>query len=153
MIFEAAEHFTLTYPGSEEEARTFLRDPGRSLSAISFLRALRFDGAVVRAELAVSIPMFGELVLPFESEVTPTPRGALLTPRELSGRAWAEVGGLGEAQAGQLDYRLTFRVQISMPQAEKWGGAAFEKMFQATARKTLERVTQEFPAGVRAAMP
>lgn len=153
MIFEAAEHFTLTYPGSEQEARSFLRDPGRSLRAVSFLRALRFDGALVRAELAVNIPMFGDLVLPFESEVTPTTRGALLTPRVLSGRAWAEVGGLGETQDGQLDYRLQFRVHISMPQAEKWGGAAFEKMFQATARKTLERVAQDFPAGVHAAMP
>ncbi|AFZ66630.1 DUF3809 domain-containing protein [Deinococcus peraridilitoris] len=153
MIFEAQEHFVLPYPGSEDEARSFLRDPGRSLRAVSFLRALRFDGGIVRSELAVNIPMFGDLVLPFESEVTSTAQGALLTPRPLSGRAWAEVGGLGEVQSGQLDYHLSFRVHISMPQAEKWGGAAFEKMFQATARKTLERVAQEFPAGVRAAMP
>lgn len=153
MIFDAEQDFTLAYPGAHEDALAFLRDPGRSLRAVPFLRALRFDGQVVRAEMVVTVPMLGELVLPFESSVTPTASGATLSPRLLAGRTWAQVGGHGEVTGGQLHYRLAFRVHISMPQAEKWGGAAFEKMFQAAARKTLERVAQDFPAGVRAAMP
>lgn len=100
MIFEAQEHFVLPYPGSEDEARSFLRDPGRSLRAVSFLRALRFDGGIVRSELAVNIPMFGDLVLPFESEVTSTAQGALLTPARCQGGPGLKWAGWARFKAG-----------------------------------------------------
>lgn len=153
MIFDATQDFTLPYPGSEQDALAFLRDPARSLREVSFLRGLRVGGNVVRAEMTVNVPMLGELSLPFESDLSETPRGALLTPRPLAGRAWVEVRGEGEVREGALHYRFTFRAHVHLPTAEKWGGAAFEKMANATAHKTLEKVVREFPEGVRAAMP
>ncbi|WP_027483855.1 DUF3809 domain-containing protein [Deinococcus pimensis] len=151
MIFEASQDFRLPFPGDEASALAFLRDPGRSLSRVRFLRGLSFDGTVVRAELIVNVPMMGEVTLPFESEVVPTPRGARLVPRELSGRAWAAVDGDGDATDGELRYRLTLRAHLDLPGPEKWGGAAFEKMFHAAAARTLDRVARDFPEGVRAA--
>jgi len=157
MIFDATQEFTVSYPGPYEDALAFLRDPSRSLRAVRFLRGLTFDGRVVRAELVVTVPMMGEVPVPFESSVIPTPDGAELAPLELSGRAWAEVKGQGVvtgSEAGiDLRYRFAFRVHLDVPRAEKWGGVAFEKMFQQAARRTLERIGRDFPDAVRAAMP
>lgn len=153
MIFDAEQSFSLTYPGPREAALAFLRDPQRSLGRVAFLRDVRVTGSLVRAEMLVQVPMMGTLTLPFESELTATDDGAVLTPRPLAGQAWAEVAGSGTVRDTTLDYRFAFRVHVDMPSAEKWGGAAFEKMFHATARRTLERLAREFPDGVRAAMP
>ncbi|PYE48702.1 DUF3809 domain-containing protein [Deinococcus yavapaiensis] len=153
MIFDAEQSFSLPYPGPHEAALAFLRDPQRSLGRVTFLQNVRVSESIVRAEMLVQVPMMGTLTLPFESELILTNDGAHLTPRTLESQAWAEVGGSGAVQGTTLDYRFAFRVHVDMPTAEKWGGAAFEKMFHATARRTLERLAKEFPDGVRAAMP
>ena len=151
MIFEASQDFALPFPHGEEEALAFMRDPGRSLSRVRFLRGLSFDGTVVRAEMLVNVPMFGEIALPFESTLVSTERGARLVDCPLEDRAWAAVRGEGEVVDGELRYRLVFRAHLELPGPEKWGGAAFEKMFHAAAARTLDRVAREFPDGVRAA--
>ena len=157
MILEAAQDFRLPYPGAPGAARAFLRDPGRSLSRLPFLRDLSFAGGLVRAELLVRVPMLGEVALPFASRVLDTEDGARLEPLTLPERLWAEVDGVGAVEEGtanpkpQLHYALTLRAHLELPQAERWGGAAFEKMLRETARRTLERVAREFPAGVAAA--
>lgn len=153
MIVEARQAFALPYPGPDQEALDFLRDPARSLRHVRFLRGLSYGGGVVRAELAVSVPMLGELHLPFESELRDLDRGAELRPRPLAGKAWAELAGRGEVVEGELRYQLHFLAHLPLPPADKWGGAAFEKMVRATATRTLARVAREFPEGVQQAMP
>lgn len=158
MIFDAEQRFTLPYPGPPEAALAFLRDPAHSLRALTFLHDLRLDGGQVGAVMLVPVPLLGEIRLPFRSEVLDTPTGARLEPWPLQGeRAWVEVSGDGEVtgEGGmvQLHYALRFRAHVALPAAEKWGGAAFERMAQQAARHTLERLAREFPAGVQAAMP
>ncbi len=152
MILDAAQDFSLPYPGPASAARAFLRDPARSLSRVRFLRGLTVQDEVVRAELLVSVPMLGEVSLPFASRVQATAEGARLEPLPLEARVWAEVGGDGRVGAdATLHYALRLRAHLDLPQAERWGGAAFEKMLRETARRTLERVARDFPEGVAAA--
>ncbi len=162
MIVEARQAFSLAYPGPVSGALDFLRDPQRSLRHVRFLRALSYTGGdtggVVRADLIVSVPMLGELQLPFESDLRELERGAELRPRELTGKAWAELAGRGEVVArgrdeSELHYHLYVSAHLTLPPANRWGVAAFEKMVRAAAAKTLERVAREFPEGVRRAMP
>lgn len=155
MILDAAQTFSLPYAGSVEEALAFLRDPARSLARVRFLRGLHVNGDLLRAELLVNVPLLGEVALPFQSRLLDTPDGARLLPQPLNGRLWAELSGDGAVSAAggvSLHYALQLRAHLELPQAEKWGGVAFEKMLRETARRTLDRVTGEFPAGVLAAM-
>ena len=57
------------------------------------------------------------------------------------------------AHGAEIEYRLRVAVHLEVPLGDKWGGRAFAKMAEATAARTLERVAEEFPAGVRAGMP
>lgn len=156
MILDAAQDFGLPYAGSTEDALAFLRDPARSLARVRFLRGLNVAGNLLRAELLVNVPLLGEVALPFQSRLLETPGGAALLPQPLAERLWAELSGEGTVtdtpEGVQLHYALRLRAHLELPQAEKWGGVAFEKMLRETARRTLSRVTQEFPAGVQAAM-
>ena len=47
-----------------------------------------------------------------------------------------------------LRYAFHFTAHIEMPSAEKWGGAAFEKMVRAAAERTLARLARELPEGM-----
>lgn len=158
MIFDAEQSFHLPYPGPPAAAQAFLRHPAHSLRALGFLHDLRQDGRLVSAIMLVPVPLLGEIQLPFRSEVIDTPGGARLEARPLQDeRAWVEVSGDGQVLAAdgetQLHYALRFRAHVALPAAEKWGGAAFERMAQQAAHHTLERLAREFPAGVQAAMP
>ena len=164
MIIEAGRHFTLQAPGSSADTLAFVRDPARALSRLHFLRGLHVDGDQVRGELLVPLPVLGEADLPFLCLLTHTPDGATLTPQPIEGeRAWVEVTGqaqvLEDAQAGssgetvvEVAFNFLFRAYLATPDAQGWGGAAFEKMVRAAAGRTLERVTRELPEGLREAL-
>lgn len=151
---EAAQTFTLRHPAGHEAALTFVRDAGAALSRVRFLRDLRADSEGVSGELVVPVPVLGEVDLPFRSRLTVTPDGAALTPQPVEGeRAWVEVTGQARVGgAGSVAFHFHFRAHLSLPQAEGWGGAAFEKMVRAAAARTLERLAGELPAGIGAAM-
>jgi len=151
---EAQQTFTLAFPGSPENALAFLRDPGRSLARVRFLRDLKTDAHEVRAVLVVNVPMLGEILLPLHSRLIHTPQGARLEACPLEDeRAWIELNGDGTATGHQLGYTFLFTAHIELPNAEKWGGAAFEKMVRAAAERTLSRLARELPEGMAAAMP
>lgn len=159
MILEAAQQFTLRHPQGQAAALAFVRDPAQSLAGVRFLRGLVSTGGAsaggqVRGELVVQVPLLGEVDLPFCSEVHETAQGAELIPQPLSGeRAWVEVAGQARAVEGEMHFDFQFRAHLATPEAEGWGGAAFEKMVQSAARRTLERVAQALPEGLAASLP
>ncbi|MDV6374632.1 DUF3809 domain-containing protein [Deinococcus arenicola] len=164
MIIEAGRHFSLTAPGSAAHALAFVRDPARVLSRLHFLRGLTLVDNELRGELLVPLPVLGEADLPFLCLLAQTPDGATLTPQPITGeRAWVEVTGQAQVMEGaqaegdgeaviEVNFDFLFRAHLATPDAQGWGGAAFEKMIRAAAGRTLERVTQELPEGLREAL-
>ncbi|MDO4244629.1 MAG: DUF3809 domain-containing protein [Deinococcus sp.] len=153
MILEAAQQFMLRHPQGQAAALAFVRDPAQSLAGVRFLRGLTSADGQVRGELVVQVPMLGEVDLPFCSEIHEAPQGAELRPLPLAGeRAWVEVSGKAQAVGGEMHFDFQFRAHLATPEAEGWGGAAFEKMVQAAARRTLERVAQALPEGLAASL-
>jgi len=116
------------------------------------MRDLKLEGMAppytVQAELLVSVPLLGDLPIPFSSRLEPTSEGANLHPLELSVKTWARVAGVGRALERELLYDLHVEVFVELPGGDKWGGFAFAKMVDATSKKALERVMREFPRGV-----
>ncbi|GGJ80067.1 DUF3809 domain-containing protein [Deinococcus aquiradiocola] len=154
MKIEAEQRFILQHPGTPAEALAFLRDPARSLAGVRFLQDLQVQGRDVRAVLLVNVPMLGEVDLPLHSRVTDTPGGARLDAQALPDeRAWIELNGDGQADGSTLTYAFRFTAHLSVPSAEKWGGAAFEKMMRAAAERTLARLARELPEGVTRSLP
>ena len=152
MIVETLQTVRLDAP-HEAAALAFLRDPARALSQVRFLRELQLSGPQVRGVLAVQFPMLGEVTLPFVSVLEETPGGARLLPQSLGHeRAWLEVAGEGTLSGAALEYSFTFRAHLDTPTAEKWGGAAFEKMVRAAASRAMARVTRELPQAMAAAL-
>lgn len=160
MIIEAGQQFTLPFPGPAADALAFVRDPARALSQVRFLRDLRADGAGVRGELLVPLPVLGAVDLPFRSALRVTPHGAALEPQPpLDERAWVDVTGdarvltpNGAAGGVALHFDFHFRAHLATPAADGWGTAAFEKMVRAAAGRTLDRVARELPRGIQAAL-
>ena len=153
MIFHATETFDLQHPGSHGAALAFVRSPALALSKVRFVRDLSADAEGIAGELVVPVPVLGEVDLPFRSALVHTPDGAQLVPQSLGERAWVEVAGTAQVTAdGQMHFAFDFRAHLSLPEAEGWGGAAFEKMVQAAATRTLSRVGQALPAGMQAAL-
>lgn len=153
MIVEAREAFELPAPADSAAALTFLRDPARSLARVRFLRELTVNGNEVRGVLAVQLPMLGEVTLPFFSVLEETELGARLIPQASENeRAWIEVEGEGQLEGATLAYVFVFRTHLQIPAAEKWGGAAFEKMVRAAASRTIARVAQELPRAMGEAL-
>ena len=149
MQIEAEQAFTLEFPGTPASALIFLRDPARSLAGVRFLRDLHVSGPEVRAVLVVNVPMLGETLLPLHSRLMYTPQGARLEAQPVEGeRAWIELSGEGQAEGTLLSYHFRFTAHIEMPSAEKWGGAAFEKMVRAAAERTLARLARELPESI-----
>ncbi len=153
MQIEAEQAFPLDFPGTSTDALAFLRDPARALAGVRFLRDLTVSGPELRAVLVVNVPMLGETLLPLHSRLIHTPQGARLEAQPVAGeRAWIELNGEGTADGQLLSYHFRFTAHIEMPSAEKWGGAAFEKMVRAAAERTLSRLARELPEGMARGM-
>jgi carbon monoxide dehydrogenase subunit G len=154
---EVEREFYINHPGSADQGVAFVQDVQRSLQHVAFIKNLRLDGSDVLADLSVDVPVLGEQRLDFHSRLEACSDGANLIPLPRSGKAWAEVGGEGRVtpngSSSSLTYRLRIVVHVELPTAERWGGRAFEKMVQATAQRAIERMTEQFPVGVQAAMP
>ncbi len=154
MKLEVVRTFTIPHPGTVDQATAYLRDVNKSLSKVSFIRDLRVEGDDIFADLVVDVPVLGEQRLDFHSRLEHVPNGANLIALPKEGRAWAEVSGEGRITAAtngsSIAYTLSITAHLEMPTAEKWGGRAFEKMARATASSAIERMTLEFPKGVKA---
>ncbi|AAF11566.1 DUF3809 domain-containing protein [Deinococcus radiodurans] len=155
MILSAEQSFTLRHPHGQAAALAFVREPAAALAGVRFLRGLDSDGEQVWGELLVTVPLLGEVDLPFRSEIVRTPQGAELRPLTLTGeRAWVAVSGQATAaEGGEMAFAFQFQAHLATPEAEGWGGAAFEKMVQAAAGRTLERVAKALPEGLAAGLP
>lgn len=154
MILRAEQTFRLRHPHGQAAALAYVRDPAAALAGVRFLRGLASDGEQVRGELLVTVPLLGEVDLPFCSDLVATPQGAELRPLVLTGeRAWVAVSGQAAAEDGEMTFHFQFQAHLATPEAEGWGGAAFEKMVQAAAGRTLERVAKALPEGLAAGLP
>jgi hypothetical protein len=155
---QVAFDLDLTLPAAD--ALAFVRDVPRSLAHADFLRSLRVEGTdpvVVVAELPVNAALFGQRLLPFRSQLVPTPRGASLIglPLEHDGPGWAQVDGDAEVEpsptGARVRYTFHVRVHLRLPEAERWGGHALLRMIEYTAKTVLERVTAAFPRALETA--
>jgi hypothetical protein len=153
---QTSKTFILEYPNSLQQAILYLTNVQKSLAHVPFIQGLRLIGNQVYADLVVDVPVLGQQRLDFHSVLEPHKSGANLIAQPLQGKAWAEVSGLGSAvqtnQEVEIHYALSIIVHLELPNADKWGGRAFEKMAQATARTAIERMTREFGHGVQMGM-
>jgi hypothetical protein len=154
---EVEREFVLAYPGSSAQAIAFVQNVPVSLAHVSFIRNLRLEGSDVFADLRIDAPIIGEQHLDFHSQLEPTTDGAKLIALERTGKAWAEVAGQAHVSANtaasSIRYQLRIVIHLELPVTDRWGGRAFEKMAHATAQRSIERLSLEFPSGVLAAMP
>ena len=166
MKLEVEREFVLAFPGSSAEAIAFVQNVPVSLAHVSFIQNLRLEGSDVLADLCIDAPIIGEQHLDFHSRLETTDDGARLVALERTGKAWAEVAGQAHVTPDSLDsldsldsatssirYQLRIVIHLQLPVADRWGGRAFEKMAHATAQRSVERLSLEFPQGVLAAMP
>ncbi len=156
MIIEVSKDFILEYPDSLEQAVLYLTDVKKSLAHVSFIENLRLEQNHIFADLVVDVPVLGSQCLDFDSILEPHATGANLVAQKREGRAWAAVSGQGRAvqtnNQTQIHYALQIAVYLELPSTDKWGGRAFEKMAQATAKTAIERLTREFGHGVSQGM-
>jgi hypothetical protein len=149
---ETAKNFILEYQGSLSDAILYLTDVQKSLAHVPFIDGLRLEQNHVYADLVVEVPVLGTQRLDFHSVLEPHNTGANLIAQPLQGRAWAEVSGQGKAIQTNVKVEILYGLQIivhlELPTADKWGGRAFEKMAQATAKTAIERMTKDFGQGV-----
>jgi hypothetical protein len=167
---EVEREFVLPFPGPVAQAIGFVQNVPVSLAHVSFIRNLRLEGSDIFADLRIDAPIIGEQHLDFHSRLETTDDGAKLVALERNGKAWAEVAGQahvtadtgqasGAADTGQaggaassIRYLLRIVIHLQLPVTDRWGGRAFEKMAHATAQRSVERLSLEFPEGVLAAM-
>jgi hypothetical protein len=154
---EFQENYRVDYPGSLAEAIAFVQNVPLSLQYVSFIRNLRVTNNLVEAVLVIPAPMVGEQQVDFASTLLATSDGARLSALERSGHAWAEVWG--EAQVSvigavtSIRYHLRVVAHLKLPLPEHWGGRTFAKMAESAAAQMLPRIAEDFPRGLRAAMP
>lgn len=156
-----AVHFTFDLALAPAEAVAFVRDVPRSLARAEFIRDMEVftvgELRHVRAVLPVNAAFFGQQELTFESVLSPTVRGAELSPLPLSEPrlGWAEVAGRAEVQplpsGSRVLYDFDITIHLNLPEPEKWGGRALLKMIHFTAQRVLENIAADFPAAVQAA--
>ncbi len=154
-------HFTFDLALAPAEAVAFVRDVPRSLAFAAFIRDMEVftvgELRHVRAVLPVNAAFFGQQELTFESVLSPTVRGAELSPLPISEArlGWAEVAGRAEVQplpsGSRVFYDFDITIHLNLPEAEKWGGRALLKMIHFTAQRVLENIAADFPAAVQAA--
>jgi carbon monoxide dehydrogenase subunit G len=153
---EVDREFVLAYPGSVVQAVAFVQNVPVSLAHVSFIRNLRLEGSDIFADLRIDAPIIGEQLLDFHSRLEPIADGANLIALERTGKAWAEVAGQAhvtpDGATSSIRYQLRIVVHLELPVTDRWGGRAFEKMAHATAQRSIERLSLEFPDGVLAAI-
>ncbi len=172
MILETQQQLSFPTRLTPSSALAFIRSPQQLLTQLSFLQEVEQRGEQVSGVLALSFPMLGEVTLPFVSLMSQQPHGAVLLPQALTHeRAWLEIAGQGHLeppsdQPGQSDYTTTqlprhrqihyhfqFRAYLQTPDvAQQWGAKAFEKMVQASAQRTINRVAQALPVAFARAL-
>jgi Protein of unknown function (DUF3809) len=157
MKLEVEREFVLSYPGTPTQAIAFVQNVPVSLAHVPFIQGLRLEGTDVFADLRIDAPIIGEQYLDFHSRLEPTADGAKLIALERTGKAWAEVAGQAhvtpDGANSTILYALRIVVHLELPVTDRWGGKAFEKMAHATAQRSIERLSLEFPDGVLAAIP
>lgn len=149
-------NFDISLP--QAEAITFVQNADISLSRADFIENLHVtETGKVEAAIPVNAALFGQQLLAFESQVTPTSKGAKLIALELETMepGWAEVAGQATVyprpKGSHVEYRFDITIHLRLPKAEKWGGQALTKMIEFTAQKVLEKVTSQFPTAVQQA--
>lgn len=161
MILNSEQEFSLVHPVDQGQALSFVRSPGTSLSQVRFLSDIRVHDDQLRGTLLVKAPGLGEVDLPFVSQMIEIPEGAALRALALPGEnAWVAVNGQASVEASVeagvaasvMHFTFQFTAHLTLPDVPGWGGAAFEKMVNAAAQRTLRRVAEALPRDIQAAL-
>ena len=154
MRLESNQQFSLHHPQGFQEALKFVRSPERSLSRVRFLTNLSSENGQVSGQLIVKTPGIGDIHLPFASTLREEPDGASLHALTLPEKNWVEVNGQASVtQDALMTFNFQFTAHVTLPEVPGWGGAAFEKMVNAAAQRTLTRVAEALPRDIQAALP
>lgn len=154
MILESSQRFTLKHPHGAEAALQFVRLPERSLARVRFLSNLTSQDAQVSGQLVVKTPGLGDIHLPFTSTLKEERDGATLHALPLSEKNWVAVNGQATVTPDAvMTFDFQFTAHVTLPDVPGWGGAAFEKMVNAAAQRTLTRVAEALPRDIQAALP
>lgn len=108
---------------------------------------LERDGSEVSGMLLAEVPLFGDLKFPFKSriEALDTDRAKLeAIPLEPAPPFWAELSGTGQLEATGIRYKLQLRIHAHLPEGEKWGGKALQRMAEAAFDRAIDRVLLGF---------
>lgn len=109
---------------------------------------------MLSGRVKVKAPALGEINLPFRSIVLEQPRGSSLVPEALPHeRAWVAVAGeVAVSEEAVMSFQFHFVGHVNLPDVPGWGSAAFEKMVNAAAQRTLSRVAEALPRDIEAAL-
>jgi len=103
---------------------------------------LSWEGDLLKGTLRQANPVFGEVLLPFQSRL----EGPRLTPIPLPPPALAVAGEALPRGEGLL---LRLEVDLLLPEARTWGERAFFRLLKAIFLRTLEKtLSQKGMAGV-----
>jgi len=145
---ELEHRFAFRLAAPPEKARDLLFAPERVFSALPGLEGLKREGDRFKGRLCGEAPIFGKVCFPFESRLHGRER-AELEPIPLEAESfWAELGGVGEAERGELRYRVRLVLHAHLPAGEKWGGRALRRMVEAALARNLSRVLASLPERV-----
>jgi len=148
MKLEHRFSFALAAPPGNPDQLLF--HPERVFSALPGIKALRRIGTRLLGELCGEAPFFGEVCFPFESELAREgDHRARLRPLPIpEKRFWAELGGVGTLNDGELRYDVQLVLHAELPEGEKWGGRAFRRMVEAALSRHLSRALSALPKRV-----
>lgn len=108
---------------------------------------LERQGSELSGTLQAEVPLFGELQFPFKSRVESAGEGKArleAIPLEPAPSFWAELSGTGQLHTDGIHYQLHLRIHAHLPQGEKWGGKALQRMAEAAFERAIDRVLLGF---------
>lgn len=104
------------------------------------------QGDLLLGELGVEITLIGEMRFPFQSRLNLLPERANLValPIENPAEHWAELWGQGKVEDGLITLNVNLRLHAVLPEGEKWGGKAFQRMAELVFERTLSRILDTY---------
>jgi len=136
-------HFCLS-AGSEAAALELMGQPHHALAKLPVFRELKLENRVLSGFLAAPFALLGEVRFPFSSRFEVAGETARLEPLPATDEELrAELSGKATVQGKEVCYQALIRLDIDLPQGEKWGGKAFRKMAEAAFERVLDATLKQ----------
>lgn len=113
---------------------------------------LERQGDKLVGELLAEVPLLGEIQFPFVSRMDFGEEGRAYLHADSpvpapDPRFWAELSGEGQVVPGGIAYNLNLRIHAEIPEGEKWGGKALQRMAEAAFERTVSRTLEALSMG------